>query len=63
MFDSYFDNALQYCDCMLRYKLLESDEEGTLKSDGALDESQPMARKKKLARKLQDKDQTIHARS
>lgn len=63
MFDSYFDDALQYCDCMLRYKLLKSDEEGALKSDGALDESQARARKKKSARELQDREKNIHVRS
>ena len=50
MFDSYFDDALQYCDRMLGYKLLESDEEGALEGNGALDEGQARARKKTLAR-------------
>ena len=39
MFDSYFDDALQYCDRMLGNKLLESNEEAALEGDGALDES------------------------
>lgn len=63
MFDSYFDDALQYCNRMLRYKLFESDEEGALEGDGALDESQARARKKKLARELQNQEKTVHVRS
>lgn len=50
MFDSYFDDALQYCDRMLGDKLLKSDEEGALEGNGALDEGQARARKKTLAR-------------
>lgn len=49
MFDSYFDDAFQYCDCVLRNKLLESDEEGALEGDGTLDEGQAGARRKRLA--------------
>ena len=63
VFDSYFNDALQYCDRMLRYELLESDKEGALKGDGALDESQARARKKGLARELQGNEAAIHVRS
>lgn len=49
MFDSYFDDTLQNCDCMLRNKLLESDEKGALEGDGALDRGQAGARRKQLA--------------
>lgn len=45
MFDSYFDDALQYSDRMLRDELLESDKEGALEGNGALDISQPRVRK------------------
>ena len=37
MLDAYFNNALQYRDCVFRYKLLECHKESTLKSYGALD--------------------------
>ena len=63
MFDSYFDNALQYCDCMLRNKLLESDEEGTLECDGTLDESQPEKGRKKLAGCSKEIGKDFHVRS
>ena len=48
MFDSDFEDTPQNCDCMFGYKLLESNEEGTLEGDGALDESQSRARRKRL---------------
>ena len=48
MFDSYSDYALEYCDGMLRDKLLEGDEEGTLEGNGTLDESQAGARRDQL---------------
>lgn len=62
MFDSYSDDALQYCDRMLGYKLLESDEEGALEGNGALDEGQARARKKTLARVFEDKEEVMHIR-
>lgn len=49
MFDSDFDDALQYGDCMLRNKLLESDKEGTLEGDGTLDESQAGEKKEEIS--------------
>ena len=49
MLDSYLDDALQNCDRMLRYELLESDKEGSLEGNGALDISQTKMRDKKLA--------------
>ena len=49
MFDPYFDDALQYSDRMLRYELLESDKEGALEGNGALDKSQTRVREKVLA--------------
>ena len=55
MFDAYFDDASQYCDCMLGNKLLESDEESALEGDGPLDVSQAGGRRIKLARGLQIK--------
>lgn len=48
MFDSYFDDTLQYCDCMLGNKLLESDEKGALEGDGTLDGGQAGARRNRL---------------
>lgn len=47
MFDSYFDDAFQYCNCMLRNKLLESDKEGALEGDGTLNEGQAGAKRKR----------------
>lgn len=49
MFDSYFDDTSQYCDCMLRNKLLESDEEGTLEGDGTLNVSQAGVEKDEIS--------------
>lgn len=60
MFDSYFDDALQYCDRMLGDKLLKSDEEGALEGNGALDEGQARARKKTLARVLRQRGGDAH---
>ena len=56
MFDSYFDDALQDSDRMLRDELLESDKEGALEGNGALDISQTRVRKKALAWEFQVRD-------
>ena len=63
MFDSYFDDTLQNCDSMFGYKLLESNEEGTLEGDGALDESQSRARRKRLVGSSEDDENTSDIRS
>ena len=45
MFDSYLDNASEYRNSMFGDKLLEGDEEGALKSNGPLYESQTEMRR------------------
>ena len=44
MFDTYFNNAIQYCDSVFRYELLECNKESTLQSYGALDVRQAKVR-------------------
>ena len=49
MFDSYLDNASEDRNSMLGNKLLEGDEEGALKGNGPLNESQTEMRQDEIS--------------